>query len=454
MKSIEQKVINFIKENDLINDGDRVIVALSGGPDSVFLLSFLLKFRKRFNIIVTAFHLNHLLRIPDAYKDEEFCRSFCKKAGIRFFSIRKKVNLYAKKNKLSVEEAGRKLRYALLEKTAERYKFNKIATGHTLDDNAETMLMNFFKGSGLNGLAGIPIQRGKIIRPVLGISKNEIIEYLLHYKIKFRFDESNFSDDYERNYIRNQILPLIRDRINPSVNLTLLQTGKMIRSAIGLFNDLIADMISKYVRAEDDKIYFNKPAIAKLREFLISQIFSASMLKYYGITPGSGDIKAINELFLKPKGRIRNLSNRFFAISEKDEIVIQKNSPFQLRKPIRLKIGSKAKLNDKCLSISLLKKIPRTTGKNRFTEFVDASLAGKEFIVRNWKEGDRFKPLGLNGTKKISDFLTDTGIPFYERKQVLVLTNKSDILWVVGYRINDKYKITGNTRTVLKLCLK
>ena len=190
-KTIEQKAINFIDENLLIEKGDKILIALSGGADSVFLLYFLKKFSKRFGIEVSAFHLNHKLRGKAASDDAKFCTEFCKKNKIELISISKDVIIYAKKNKISVEEAGREIRYTELIKAAKKLKCNKIATAHNSSDNVETILLNLFKGTGLKGLTGIPVRRENIIRPILCLSSDEIRNYLNQNKIEFRVDESN-----------------------------------------------------------------------------------------------------------------------------------------------------------------------------------------------------------------------------------------------------------------------
>ena len=171
MKTIEQKVLKFIDEKDLIQRNDRVLVALSGGPDSTFLLHFLLKFRKKYNIELGAVHVNHMIRGKSAIEDEEFCRKLSVNLNIKYFAGQKNVRLYAKKNKYSLEEAGRIIRYETLNKVLKQKGFNKIATAHNCSDNAETVLLNLIKGTGIKGISGIPPKRGYIIRPILGLKK-------------------------------------------------------------------------------------------------------------------------------------------------------------------------------------------------------------------------------------------------------------------------------------------
>jgi tRNA(Ile)-lysidine synthase len=248
LKKSEEKVIRFIRDNELIRSGDRILIALSGGADSVFLLHFLTKFKKKYKSELAVLHINHLIRGKNADEDEKFCREMCSKLDVKFYSVRKNVKLFAAKNKISVEEAGRILRYKTLNETARKYQYDKIATAHHLSDNAETVLLNLIKGTGLKGLSGIPVKRDNIIRPILSLSKEEITSYLQQNKILFRTDESNLSDDYERNFIRNNIIPLIKNRLNPSFEHALFNASAIIKSyynyLTGKVNELVPNAVS------------------------------------------------------------------------------------------------------------------------------------------------------------------------------------------------------------------
>ena len=182
MKSVEEKVLLFIASEKLISNNDKILVGLSGGADSVFLLSFLKKFQKKFNLSLIAVHLNHNLRGKEADEDEAFCGKFCADLNIPIIVKKKNVKVFAKKNKLSLEEAGREIRYKLFADVAKKENCTKIATAHHQSDNTETVLLNLIKGSGLNGAAGIPAKRQNIIRPLLGVSKDEIVSYLKNKK--------------------------------------------------------------------------------------------------------------------------------------------------------------------------------------------------------------------------------------------------------------------------------
>ena len=207
MKKIEQKFIKYCDENELIVKGDKILVALSGGPDSVFLLSILFKYKNRFDIEIGAFHLNHNIRGRSADLDEEFCKSLCEVKEIKFFKKSRNVKIFAEENHYSLEEAGRKIRYEELNRTAKKNNYNKIATAHNSDDNAETVFLNLIKGAGLQGISGIPPKRENIIRPILSVSNEEIINSKIDSKIaliydfesmaSFRIQRQSFLMDYK-----------------------------------------------------------------------------------------------------------------------------------------------------------------------------------------------------------------------------------------------------------------
>lgn len=225
MKATEQKVLKFIKENDLISSGDKILIGLSGGPDSVFLLHFLNKYKKKFKIEIGVAHINHLLRGKESKKDNLFCEAICHELLIPFYHLSRNIKSYTKKYKTSLEVAGRKIRYEFFEKISSVNDYNKIATAHNSDDNVETVLINLVKGAGVKGIAGIPVRRKNIIRPVLSLTKKEILDYLEVNKFEYRIDKSNLTNEFERNYLRNEVIPLIHKNINPALSKTVLNTS-------------------------------------------------------------------------------------------------------------------------------------------------------------------------------------------------------------------------------------
>ena len=204
-KTIEQKVISFIKKNNLISNAKNLLIGLSGGADSVFALHFFNKFSKKYNIEIAAIHVNHNLRGKESENDEIFCRKFCKELGVKLYNSSVDVSSFAKKNKKSIEEAARILRYREFAKVVKVSNSDLVVTAHNNDDNTETVLLNIVSGAGLNGISGIPLKRENIVRPFICLSKDDIIKYLIESKIKFVEDSSNKNLNFKRNFFRYKI---------------------------------------------------------------------------------------------------------------------------------------------------------------------------------------------------------------------------------------------------------
>lgn len=454
MKATEQKILRFIKENELLLSGEKVLIALSGGPDSVFLLHFLNKYKKKFKIEIGAVHINHLLRGKNSRRDELFCKTICNELSIPFHFHRKNVNIYSKKNKISLETAGRKIRYDVFEKISKTYKYDKIVTAHNADDNAETVLLNLIKGTGIKGIAGIPVRRKNIIRPIISLKKTEILNYLEQNQFEYRIDESNLSNEFERNFLRNEVIPLINKNINPAFTNTVLNTSlnlQRLNSGLAqIVNDLKSDLIVKHNKS----VSISTELIKTSSDFIISYLIKEIIDENFSVKLESKDLKKIFLLTKKLSGKSEELSGNLIALRDRNKITVQKKSRLKNTDKKKISIGSSLKIVSKSFSISEVKKSEIKIGKSKNVEFISADNLSDHFVVRQWKEGDKFTPIGMHGTKKISDFLNDIKINSFEKKEQPILENNGKIVWVIGKRLDDRYKITPNTKKVLKLCLK
>ena len=454
MKATEQKILRFIKENELLLSGEKVLIALSGGPDSVFLLHFLNKYKKKFKIEIGAVHINHLLRGKNSRRDELFCKTICNELSIPFHFHRQNVNIYSKKNKISLETAGRKIRYDVFEKISKTYKYDKIVTAHNADDNAETVLLNLIKGTGIKGIAGIPVRRKNIIRPIISLKKTEILNYLEQNQFEYRIDESNLSNEFERNFLRNEVIPLINKNINPAFTNTVLNTSlnlQRLNSGLAqIVNDLKSDLIVKHNKS----VSISTELIKTSSDFIISYLIKEIIDENFSVKLESKDLKKIFLLTKKLSGKSEELSGNLIALRDRNKITVQKKSRLKNTDKKKISIGSSLKIVSKSFSISEVKKSEIKIGKSKNVEFISADNLSDHFVVRQWKEGDKFTPIGMHGTKKISDFLNDIKINSFEKKEQPILENNGKIVWVIGKRLDDRYKITPNTKKVLKLCLK
>jgi tRNA(Ile)-lysidine synthase len=451
-KTIEQKVLKFIDEYHLIEKGDKVLVSLSGGADSVFLVSFLIKFKNRFKIEVAAFHLNHKLRGKSADTDEKFCSDFCTQNKIKFIYVKKDVKSYAKKLKDSVEEAGREIRYNELKKAAKKIGGTKIATAHNSSDNVETVLLNFVKGTGIKGLAGIPIKRDNIIRPILCLESEEIRKYLKENKIPFRVDDSNFDSDYERNFLRNEIIPKLKIRLNPRLEEKISNTSKIV-SEINSFVEKHIEKIGKAVVKSDGKaLRINSQKISKLDKSLRSILLKSEIENNFKVDLSSENIYSLLDLLVLQPGRSVNLKENIIATRERNELVIRRNSASRIKKTnYKIKVEQKLNVSGKIISISEVNRKMFKFTRNKSVEYISGDELKNIFEVRKWKAGDKFQPIGMKGTKKISDFLSDEKASSLDKKEYLVLTIAGKIVWVIGLRIDERFKVKPETKKILKL---
>lgn len=449
MKSIEEKVINFIARYGLIGQKENLLIAFSGGPDSVFALHFFYKFRKKFRCNISAVHFNHNLRGNESKEDENFAIAQCKKLRVDLNIIQLDVKAFAKKNKLSLEEAARILRYNELSKFAKRNSIDKIITAHNLNDNTETILMNLFSGTGISGLSGIPIKRENIIRPLLCLTKKEVLQYLNHNKINYRIDSSNLENDFKRNFIRNKILPLIEE-INPSFDDALFRSSQNFLKQKEFENKSIEYLIQNFSKQIKNG-YELSLDLLKIYDEIPGEFLKFFLKKYFDYQLEHKDYIKINKLAFNQKGKSIALKNYIKVIKESDTLVFTKKIIDNIE-AVEIKIGESKKISEKTIKIESTTKSEKLSPDNY--ELIAADNLDDTFIIRNWKIGDKFKPLGMKKEKNVSDFLTDLKIPAAVKKEQLVMLNRNQIIWIVGLRISDDVKITSETKKVIKLWIK
>ncbi len=450
-KTTEQKVVKFIKKNKLINAENKILVALSGGADSVFLLVFLYKFQKLFKISLAAAHINHSLRGKEANKDQSYSKILCDKFDIPFYTKRVYVKSFASKNKISIEEAARKLRYSSLKKIAKEINADKIATAHNIDDNAETVLFNLTRGTGVSGMAGIPFQRENIIRPILVLSKVEIIQYLEKQNIKYVTDSTNLDNSFSRNFIRNEILQPIRENLNPSVSEAILKFSELFKNHSKLISSLLQEIEKKFTTYENNTLKISLSIVSQHNDFIIGELLKSIFQKYFCTEFNYNDFIKLSELFNKQRGKQVKFKNGITAFRESDSILFfAKDETTDFDEKI-ITLGNFAETKNGKLHISDAENKNITGKSNKLSELISGDNLEDIFILRRWKNGDKFIPLGMNNFKKISNFLSEQKVQSNIKKDQLVLTNGNKIVWVVGQRLDNRFKILKNTRKVVKL---
>ncbi|MCP5062910.1 MAG: tRNA lysidine(34) synthetase TilS [Ignavibacteriae bacterium] len=451
-KTIEQDVIKYIKRHNLLLDAKKIIVALSGGADSVFALHFFYKYKNKYKIEILAVHVNHNLRRSESYKDEKFCNNLCKNFSIPFYSSSVDVKTFAKENKFSVEEAARVLRYNELEKFAVKTKSDLIVTAHNNDDNTETVLLNIASGTGLDGIAGIPIKRDNIIRPFLCVSKNDIKLYLKELNLKYREDSSNKNLELRRNYLRKKIIPLIKKNVNPSLNKVILNSSEVIRNQKEIIEYFISKVIEESVKSNSRSTSINILKLKKYPKTVWGEVFKNAIQNYTDTEFSFQLSLKLNELIDCQTGSLIEISKNYVCIKERNQLILKKSDE-NIFSEIKIKIGQTIQMNNKKFSIEKFDIKDVSFNKKKFEEIISLPKLKSDFVLREWQDGEFIQPLGMKGKKKISDILTDSKVPNYKRKRQLVLTCGKDIVWLVGLIVSEKYKVTSKTKSILKLCL-
>lgn len=455
------KARKTIDRHNMLKPGDRVVVALSGGPDSVALLFVLLEFKREFNLSLLAAHVNHKLRGKESDQDQAFVRKLCSELKVKLYSRSFQVKKEAKKSKLSVEECARKIRYDYLNKLADKLKAQKIALGHNFNDQAETVLIRLIRGSGSLGLSGIPPVKDRIIRPLIEVKRVEIETFLKSNNVVFRIDSSNLRTDYLRNRVRLKLLPILKKEYNPKIEDVLSRTASILRAEEQLLNKEAQKAYSETVIEEQkDKILLDSKRFSGCDEWLKRLLIRDCVKKLKGDLRELGfeKVEALVALVEKKKsGKSVDLLADVVADVTKEHLSIHKKKEekfkYRLSYPPKRKIRNlRVKIDSEILPKSSTP--GRIRGKNQWVAFLDRDKLKPPLTLRSRKNGDRFRPLGMNGTKSVADFLVDLKIPRCDRDEVMLLTSGDRIAWLVGYRISEEFKVTPKTRKVLRLEVK
>lgn len=447
-----KKIKNFISNNSLITENDRILVGLSGGPDSIFLLYFLINNFK--NKIVIA-HINHKLRGVDSDLDEKFVRKVSQKLKIPLYVKREDIKKLSKENKKSIEECGREVRFSFFKKILKTENLTKIALGHNFDDNIETIILNFIKGSGTKGLTGISEKVDNIIHPIINIKKEEILNYLNANKIEYKTDKTNLEDEFLRNKIRNYLIPIIEKEFNKNFKEKVVSLSNILKYENNLIENLIKDKESDILTFNDyfveiDLNKFKNLDLAIKRRLIrkvISYLTEKESLREYSLE----HIDKVISLENKKTGSKIELPKEIIVIKDKDKIIFERKNTIIEDFYIEItSLGSYKEIGMK-IDLFLVEKV--SFAQDPFISFFDYDKIDFPLKIRKPKFGEKFKPLGLNNYKKLQDFFVDSKIPKDIRWNLpILLDKKNDILWLIGLRISEAYKVTDLTKRVI--CIK
>ena len=465
-----QQMHRFIAQHKMIKDGETVLVAVSGGADSLALLYGLNALRSRLNCQLHVAHLNHCLR-PDADADADFVRQHAVDLRLPCTIQRMEIPHLAQQWKLSVEAAGRRARYQFYESVTTEIDATKVALGHHQDDIAETVLMNLIRGSGTTGLKGIaPVRDAKFIRPLAGFTRQQIEAFLTSIGVVPRHDTTNTDTRYLRNRIRHELIPRLENEYNPNIKTGLSRTAGVLR-AESEYLDTAAREAFEACRIQGphknvvlDRVAFRKHHIALQRRMLrqsvsemsgdMSDLYFTHCDKMLNLIEG----KVSNALFRLPNGLQFRRAYQQLIIERKpvetgnfaySVVPVGKTSIEVLNTEITAELGN----IESCATLALPDgKFEAIFDYEKIRKvFAEPSLEAFPLTARNRRQGDRFQPYGMRGTKKIKDFLIDAKVPRYERDSIPLLVCGDQILWIIGYTTSDAFKIESDTRQYLYL---
>ena len=427
---MKNNFLHYIHENKLFDTKSKILLAISGGIDSVCLADLLI--RSGYNVEFA--HCNFKLREEESDQDEIFVSDLANKNKIPFHHISFDTNHYALSNKLSIQMAARELRYEWFEKVRREISADYIAIAHNQNDNIETFFINLINGTGLKGLRAIQNKNNFIVRPLMFASRNQIGEYVKSKSLNFREDSSNKSKKYQRNKVRHDLMPLLK-QINPSIENTIADEIEIIKNTYSIFKEQVDRVVKEISCQTDDGIKISKNKLIKLEPI---DTYLYEILNVFGFT----DIKSIKNSILSNPGKQffskshRLLIDREFVFIEKieddffNDILINEctlilNSPIN----ISFKISSNNQID-----------------KIKDTACFDYEKLVFPLVIRKWKSGDKFIPSGMKGFKKLSDFFIDNKINRLLKEKTLILCSNDDIIWVIGSRIDERYKAKSKTK--------
>jgi len=446
------KVLKTIKKYCMVEKGDKVIVAVSGGPDSMCLLHILYKLKDLLGIQIVVAHVNHGLRGEEALKDQVFVEDFCNEYAIKYYSINLDINSISIENNLSIETAARNERYKYFSELKNHIGANKVALAHNANDQAETVIMRLFRGTGLEGLGGIKPVRDKIyIRPLLFIERYEIEKYLKESLINFRIDESNNEDIYTRNKIRLQLIPVLKT-YNSNIISSLNTMAEGFREDSQYFEEISLEKYSKYVYEKEDKVIILKGAFLE-RKPIISRIIRLAITRLSGniINIERVHIENILDIQKPPTGRKTLVTNNIKVINNYGDLSLSlKEEDINIYKSeVNLNLGYNSTNN---INIRILKEKENFNFHGDIlTQYFDYDKIHGAIIMRFRKDGDRFTPLGMEGSKKIKDYFIDLKVQREERDKVPLICFGDKIAWIVGYGIGNTFKVSSKTSNILEI---
>lgn len=475
---MKERVLQYMREHKMAEPGQRIVAGLSGGADSVCLLSLLSELGEELSIRLRAVHVHHGLRGEEADRDAAFSREFCRRLGIEFVLRRADVRERAEICRISEEEAGREARYEIFEEEAVRWEEEeaslpgscpgsapvRIAVAHHSGDNAETILYHLFRGSGLKGLSGIPPVRGRVIRPLLCLSREEILSWLSCRGLSYVTDSTNLGDGYTRNRLRNQIIPLAEREVSRGAAEHIVRAGEMIGEADRFFRKRAGEVLERLMEGTlpgKERAGLSIPGLSKLshieQTYVIRAVFGRMGWEMRDLS--SGHVEAVLSLLSARTGAGADLPGGVRAERSYETLILGRDGKNVGAGGVCGEGGMLPNLSMEILSASEVFSGKREGGeiqaeipKNMYTKWFDYDRIKDTLSVRNRLPGD-YVTLKGGGRKSLKSLFIDEKIPRWERDKIPLLAEGSHVLWIIGGRISEYYRVTEQTERILKVHL-
>ncbi|CAM1339218.1 tRNA lysidine(34) synthetase TilS [Tenacibaculum aestuarii] len=435
-----QELAKHIDEHFPFLKSKKLLIAISGGVDSVVLTHLL----HQLNFDISLAHCNFQLRGKESDKDEEFVKNLGKKLGINTYVTRFNTNKYAADNKLSTQLAARELRYNWFDELSKEYSFEHLLTAHHADDNLETFLINLTRGTGLEGLTGIPPINGNIVRPLLVFSREEILNYAKQNNIEWREDESNSETKYLRNKIRHQVTPILKE-LNASVLKNFNKTIDHLKESQQIIDDKIEDITHEIISKEGDLLKIN---IEKLLKLSNPKAYLYQLIKPYEFREWND----VHNLIYAQSGK-QILTKNYTLLKDRDFLLLLRTSEKSSVKEEVYTIREENKEITVPIRL-LLKRVQKKSDTNQESIYVDNELLSYPLKLRRWNSGDFFYPTGMLGKKKISKYFKDEKISIINKNKIwLLCSSKNEIIWIIGKRQDRRFLPTDKTTKLLQISI-
>ncbi|MFC2123082.1 tRNA lysidine(34) synthetase TilS [Bacteroidota bacterium] len=463
--ALEPRVLHFIQEHQLVCKGETLLLAVSGGPDSVCLFHILLQLKDKLGIELHVAHLNHQLRGADSEADAHYVAELAYHLGIPATIEQRDVSSFQMEHRLSPEEAAREVRYAYLAEVARDIGASRVAVGHTIDDHIETILMHIVRGSGTRGLRGLQLRTEQqfqgngltVVRPLLSVKRAETTGYCHHHQLKPRIDTSNLSLSHLRNSIRLELLPLMQS-YNADISEALLRLGQIAHDDLDFIHEEGQKQWGKVTQEHEDTIVLEKEPFLKLPLAIKRHMLRLAIEKLIGNLKDieTRHIEQLLGSLNKPAGRKISLPEGLSFIIEYDRFLLSMDpsalSPFPaLNGEHSIKIPGETHLPGWQIEADIITREQIDREDDGFTAFLDLKKTGDGLTIRPRKRGDRFQPLGMAQQKKTGEFMIDARIPQAWRGRIPIVCSPTQIVWIAGWRIDDRMKVTESTQEVLRL---